>query len=149
MFALYPWLWLAATVIFAIVEASTAQLVSIWFMAGSVAALVTSLFSPRPLLQLTVFVLVSAITLAFTRPLLAKRLSGKRVATNADRVIGTTACVQVAIDPLEGGRVEVAGQSWAARCSHPLTVGEFCRVDAIDGATLIVSPIKEEVSCQC
>ena len=37
------WVWLAALVIFAIVEASTVTLVSIWFVGGSLAALIAAL----------------------------------------------------------------------------------------------------------
>lgn len=147
MTAFYPWLWLVAIVVFGVLEAVTVQLVSIWFVAGAVVALIISLFVPSLLVQLLVFVVVSGLALAFTRPLVAKRLASEKVATNADRVIGRTAAVQVDIDPLSGGRVEVDGQSWAARSTTPLKTGAFCRVDAIEGATLIVTPIKEEVSC--
>lgn len=147
MTAYLPWIWLAAIVLFAIIEASTVQLVSIWFVAGAGAALLVSLFTRSVLAQLVVFVIVTALTLVFTRPLVAKRLEVQRVATNADRAIGRTAVVRIPLDPLSGGRVEVDGQNWSARCTQALPAGAFCRVDAIEGATLIVSPIKEEVTC--
>lgn len=147
MTAYLPWIWLAAIVVFAVIEASTVQLVSIWFVAGSAAALLASLFTPSLLAQLAVFALITGVTLVFTRPLVAKKLETQRVATNADRVIGRTAVVRVALDPLSGGRVEVDGQSWSARCVAALPAGAFCRVDAIEGVTLVVSPIKEEVKC--
>lgn len=147
MTAYLPWLWLAAIVVFGVIEASTVQLVSIWFVAGSAAALIVSLFTPSFLLQLTVCAIVTGITLVFTRPLVANRLKLQRVATNADRVIGATCVVRTALDPLTGGRVEVGGQSWSARCATALPAGAFCRVDAIEGVTLVVSPIKEEVKC--
>ena len=51
--------WLAAFVIFAIFEAATVQLVSIWFAAGSLAALVITLFHGPLWLQFTVFLVVS------------------------------------------------------------------------------------------
>lgn len=147
MTAYLPWIWLAAIVVFAIAEAVTVQLVSIWFVAGSVAALVVSLFSKSLLAQLVVFMLVTGITLVFTRPLAAKKLETRRVATNADRVIGRTAVVHIGLDPVSGGRVEVDGQTWSARCTEALPAGSFCRVNAIEGVTLVVSPIKEEVTC--
>ena len=39
------WLWLGAAVLFGIVEALTAGLVSIWFVAGAAAAKVWCLFA--------------------------------------------------------------------------------------------------------
>ena len=148
MTAFLPWIWLAAIVIFGVVEASTVQLVSIWFVVGSAAGLVVSLLTPSILAQLIAFVLVTGATLLFTRPLVAKRLETHRVATNADRVIGRTAVVLTSLDPLSGGRVEVDGQTWSARCPAALPAGAFCRVDAIEGVTLVVSSIKEEVICR-
>ena len=145
---LYPWMWLAAVVVFGIVEAMTAQLVSIWFVAGALAALLVSLFWPSALAQAAVFVVVSAVTLIVSRPLLAKKLAADKIPTNADRAIGRVASVKVRIEPLTGGRVEVDGMNWAARCTETLEAGTLCRVDAIEGATLIVTPIKEVETCR-
>ena len=41
------WVWIAVTVIAIIVEAVSAQLLSIWFALGGIAALITSLVTDR------------------------------------------------------------------------------------------------------
>lgn len=57
----YGWLiWMALMVLFAAVEAATVSLVSLWFVGGSLAAMVVCLLGGSPLLQVLSFVLVSA-----------------------------------------------------------------------------------------
>ena len=80
--------WLVAIAVFAIAEAATVALVSIWFAAGGVAGLITSLFTESLWVQLLVFFVVSGLLLAATRPLCKKFLSGRAQRTNADMVIG-------------------------------------------------------------
>lgn len=147
MTGMYPWIWLAAVVVFGIAEAATVQLVSIWFVIGAIAALLVSLFANSLAVQLVVFVLVSVLTLLVTRPMVAKKLAAQQVATNADMVLGKEAVALTDIDPLSGGRVKVDGQSWAARAAQPIAAGAKCRIEVIQGVTLTVTPIKEEVVC--
>ena len=56
--------WLAAMVIFILAEASTVTLVSIWFAAGSLAAIVVALTGGGLGLQVTVFLMVAIVLLA-------------------------------------------------------------------------------------
>lgn len=82
------WIWLGAIVLFGVVEAATAGLVSIWFVAGALAALIAVLLGAGIWVQLVAFVVVSAAALALTRPLVKKITAGRSVPTNADRVLG-------------------------------------------------------------
>ena len=70
-------IWLVLAVVMAVLEAATVQLVSIWFVIGSVAACVTSLFTDNILIQAIVFVAVTGIALIATRPLVKKIKSKK------------------------------------------------------------------------
>ena len=61
-------IWVAAMILFAALEAATVgALVSIWFAAGGVAGLITSLFTESLWVQLLVFFVVSGLLLAATR----------------------------------------------------------------------------------
>ena len=64
--------WLVAILVLALVEAGTTQLVAIWFVVGSVGAFVANLFNTPLWVQLIVFVAVSILSLALTRPFLLK-----------------------------------------------------------------------------
>ena len=84
-------IWIGAMVLFGVVEAATAGLTSIWFVLGSVAGLIAAICDGPVWLQLTLFFVVSIISLAATRPLVKKLMGKNIVATNADRVLGAQA----------------------------------------------------------
>ena len=92
------WVWVALLAIFVIIEATTAQLLTIWFAVGSFAALVTSFLTDNILVQVVVFVVVSVVVLAATRPLVKKMTATKKQATNADMYIGQEGIVTEEID---------------------------------------------------
>lgn len=138
--------WAIAAVAFVLVEAATAALVSVWFIGGSVAALIASLLGASPVVQVFLFFAVSGALLALLRPI-AKRSAIHRVPTNADRVIGQDAIVSEAIDDLRGqGAVKVDGKEWSARSSNGANIpaGSAVRVDRIEGVKLFVTK-KEEI----
>ena len=70
-------IWLVIAIVMGVLEACTVQLVSLWFAIGGVAACITSLFTDKLTIQLIVFVVVTAIALAVTRPIV-KRMKQKR-----------------------------------------------------------------------
>ena len=141
----YAWIiWVAAMVVFGIAEATTVNLVSVWFVAGSLAALIVQLLGGSPLLQIAAFLVVSAVLLALLRPFARKFVSPKRTATNADRVLGQEAYVTEAVDNLrETGAVKLDGKVWTARAMNGenLPVGTLIRVVKLEGVKLYVVPV--------
>lgn len=138
-----PFIWIGFAIVMAVCEAATTQLVSIWFVLGAVSAAVTTLFTPSIFIQLVVFLVVSAVSLAITRPLVKKlRKSERAVSTNADRLIGKTGVVTVSIDDmLSVGQVKVLGETWSAKSdSAPLSKDTKIKVLSIEGVKLIVEP---------
>ena len=109
-------LWLIALIVFAVGEAITVGLTSVWFAVGALGALIAAGFGAALWLQVVVFLALSGVTLLLVRPLAKKFLTPRYQATNADRVIGATALVTEEIDNLAGhGLVNIAGQVWSAR----------------------------------
>lgn len=136
--------WTVAIVGFLLLELATpSALVSIWFMAGSVAALLVSLFCPVFWVQTVVFLVVTVVTLVFTRPLVVKKVKNTFLPTNADQVVGMKGRVLVEIRPNEVGRIHVNGLDWAARANETLPEGSWCVVERINGATLTVHKAEE------
>ena len=136
-------IWLVVVVVTAIIEGVTVGLVSIWFTAGALAALIVSLFWHNAVGQLVVFLVVSGLALALLRPLARKYLSPRRVATNADRVVGQRVLVTEEIDGLRGtGAVKVRDLVWTAHAADDqiVPVGTVVIVERIEGAHVIVSP---------
>lgn len=133
--------WIVALIAFVIIEALTAQLLTIWFAVGSVAALIAEMLGAEVWLQWTVFVAVSAVVLIATRPFVKKLTKQKLQPTNADRCIGEIAVVTEKIDNIAGkGAVKVNGIEWSARTQSGETIesGNTVKVIKIDGVKLIV-----------
>jgi membrane protein implicated in regulation of membrane protease activity len=135
--------WLVAFVLFLIIEAATASLASIWFALGALVALISTALGAPLWMQIAWFIVVSAVTLYFTRPLAKKYLAPKRSATNADRLINETCAVTEDIDNIAGtGAVSIEGKIWTARSAggEHIAKGTLVRVTAIEGVKLIVTP---------
>ncbi len=137
----YEILWIVAMIVFAAVELCTYNMITIWFVLGSVAAFVTSLVGATVGIQLWVFVAVSIVALIATKPLVSKKLSSAHISTNADRIIGMKAVVIEDINQDKfAGKVKVAGQEWSAVTSDGETIsaGNTVVVEKIDGVKLVV-----------
>lgn len=137
-----PVVWLILMVLFAIVEALTVGLASIWFAVGALAALLVSLACGNFWIQFLVFVGVSLVTLLLVRPLTAKHFQPRdHTPTNVDSLIGRSGVVTESIDNLAGtGQVRLGGQSWTARSDSgaPIPQGSTVIAVRIEGVRLFV-----------
>ncbi len=128
-------------------ELATQQLVSIWFAAGSLGALITAAAGGNTTLQLVLFVGLSLILLICTRPILKKVLHFEYKDTNAKMDIGKLAVVVQEINPAKGtGRARLGDSEWMAVTEAGIVVPKdtTVRVDRIDGAKLYVSLLPEK-----
>lgn len=137
------WLWLAAAVIFLIIEIGTPSLVSACFVVGSVGAAVTSWLGGSYLIQLAVFAGISIILIPATRPLARKITKPSPQPTNVDAMIGKSGVVLEKIDPsTDSGQVRVEGQVWRAKANEIINEGAKIKVLSVVGARLNV--VKED-----
>lgn len=137
-------IWIAAMVIFGVVEAVTVGLASIWFVVGSVAGLIAAICGGPVWLQIALFFVVSIVCLAATRPLVKKLLHKDVTATNADRVLGQTARVTESIDnAVPTGAVYVGGMTWTARSEsgQPIPRNAQVKIVRMEGVRLFVEPV--------
>lgn len=135
--------WLVLMVVFLAMEASTVSMVSLWFAAGSLIALLTALAGGPAWLQTLLFLAVSTGLLLALRPLAKKYLAPKVTATNVDSVVGSTGLVTAAIDNVSAaGQVKLGAMEWTARSTsgQPIPVGTLVKVDKIEGVKAFVSP---------
>lgn len=136
------YVWLGLLVALIVAELLTTQLVSIWFAAGALASFIVTLAGVEELwIQIVVFVAVSVVALAVTRPIVRKLVNRKAVPTNADMVIGQTGVVIDRIDNnAETGLVKVNGAVWTARTEDGSVIesGEKVKIKEIRGVKLFV-----------
>ncbi len=137
-------IWLALLVVFLIVEAAyPIHLVSIWFAAGALVAMITCALGGALWLQILLFILTSALLLAALWPFIRKVVNPKLVATNVDALVGSVCVVTAAIDNVEAsGQVKLGGMEWSARSTSgaPIPAGMRVKVDRIEGVKAFVSP---------
>ena len=134
--------WLIIVIVLAAIEISTVNLVTIWFVASGILALIASFFISSVLIQFAIFVIIGVILLATTRKLAVDVLKKKgSVATNTDRVIGMEGLVTEEITKLTLGEVKVDGKRWTAVADSKIAVDKKIKVLSIEGVKLRV---KEE-----
>ena len=140
-------IWLIALIGSLVLEAVSFQLFSIWFAAGALAALIAGLLGADLWLQIVIFVVVTGVSLAATRPLVKKLQKKKPEATNADRYVGQEAVVLEKIDNVKAtGQIKVLGQVWTARTQDHSVIpkGALVRTLSIEGAKLYVELLNAE-----
>ena len=139
-------IWLGLMVVFLVVEAACPlHLVSIWFAAGSLLAMLIAMLGLPLWLQVTVFVIVSGALLTMLWPLVRKHLNPDLTKTNVAAVIGTSGLGTVAIgNVVAHGQVKLGAMEWTARSTGgaPIPAGTLVRVDRIEGVKAFVSPVE-------
>lgn len=137
-FFLSPIFWLILFVILLAIELGTYNLTTIWFALSCVPLIFLSWIGLSWPLQMLVFIVLTAVFLIFTRPVVVKKLKQK---TNPNDLAGKKATVIEAIAAGKRGRVTtINGVSWNARSDsrHDLPVGTDCIIVQVTGNTLFV-----------
>ena len=133
--------WLIVLVVMTVIEIITLGLTTVWFAGGALAAFIASLLGANIVVQVILFVVVSVLLLALTRPLAVEYLNKDRIRTNAERLIGKTAVVKQEIDNLNAqGQVSVDGQEWTARSVEEQVIPKNVQVEIVEinGVKLMV-----------
>ena len=141
--------WLAAMVVFIAAEAMTVSLVSIWFAAGALGAIIVALLGGGLVLQVTVFLALAVALLLSLRSIVRKHFTPHVTRTNIDSVIGATGIVVTPVNNIAAlGQVQINGMEWSARSSDNshIPAGAMVRVDRVEGVKVFVTPVLETVS---
>ena len=137
-------IWLVLMVVFLIAEASTVAMVSLWFAAGSLVALIAALLGAPLWLQITLFLAVSAVLLASLRTVIRKHFTPNLTKTNVDAVIGSRGYVTADIDNISAtGTVKLGAMEWTARSAtgEIIKAGTLVKVEKIEGVKAFVVPV--------
>ena len=140
---LAAFIWLAAFIFFLVVEVATVTLVSVWFAGGALVAFIVNIAGcDNILIQIAVFVGVSLVLLAITRPLASRFINKNIVKTNTDEIIGKRVKVLEKVDNINGtGLTKYNGVEWTVRSSDDnvtIREGEMVTVIEVSGVKLIV-----------
>lgn len=139
-------LWIAAILVFVIIEASTAAVISIWFAGGALAALIASVLGAGIGFQMFLFLLVSVILVAFLRKIAFKSLKQNDEKTNLDRIIGSEILISREVNnKMNRGSAFVGDVEWKVKSQNGEIIPENKEavVVGIEGVRLVVKN-KEE-----
>jgi len=137
------WIWVALTIIFSVIEVFTLGLTTIWFAIAALLMVFLS-FLPIPLIiQIMIFIIVSAVLLFFTRPIAIKKFKTGAEKTNVDSLAGMYAIVTKKIEEFDKGEIKLNGQIWTARSEDGSVINEGtkCEVLRIEGVHAVVRVI--------
>ena len=137
------WIWMAAAVVFLIIELATPALFFICFSVGAAAAGIYGQFYPESYpWQIGIFILVSAAVLPLSRKF-ASRISKEAPETsNVDRMINQTAIVTKEVDPDDPGQVRYQGEIWRAEADEKIEEEAKVTILSISGTTVKVKRLE-------
>jgi len=142
----YGWLfWIGLMVLFAVVEAATVNMVSIWFVGGSLVALIAQLLGASWWVQIVLCLVTAIALLACLRPFTRKFVTPKQTATNADMALGREAYLTETVDNLRGtGALRLDGKEWTVRSvdASVLPEGTLVKIVKLEGVKLYVEPVR-------
>lgn len=133
--------WLIAMIVAVIIEISTTELTSLWFAIGAFCALISNLFfqDKQIWIQITIFAVVSIVSILFFKPLVRKKMQIPKVATNVDALMGKTALVTASIELNQPGAVKAEGIEWTAITNKDsFEPGDLVEIVQVSGNTLLV-----------
>lgn len=133
--------WLGLAFVAAVIEVSVPHFGSMFISLGAVAGATAALLGFDVPVQVGVFIIVMVVSLVALRSRLLGSMGGPGIPSRTDQVIGRHGLVTDSIDPVVGtGRVNVAGEDWAARSKAAITAGTKVKVIGADGIVLEVTP---------
>ena len=141
-------IWFGIMLGFLVVEAACPiHLVSIWFSAGALVAMIAAALHTEVWLQIVLFVAVSGVLLASLWPFTRRFLKPKLEKTNVDAVMGQRGHVTEDIDNIDAtGQVKLGGMYWTARSvsGEKIPKGTLVEVERVEGVKAFVSPVREK-----
>ncbi|MDC7124898.1 MAG: NfeD family protein [Spirochaetales bacterium] len=141
-----PFIWLGIAILLIIIEATTVNLATIWFALGALISMVLAFLDIPFVWQILIFLILSSVLLAFTRPVLVKKLRVGAEKTNVESLVGKSGKVIVKITSDQKGQVKTGGQIWTAAAIDDKTIeeGSQIKIEKIEGVTLYVSKIENQ-----
>lgn len=146
----WPWIWLAVAVVFALVELTFigGTFVLLPFAISAFAAAILAFYDVPVEVEWATFVIGGTallfVMLRWVRGFLSQ--SEMPAGVGAERLVGTTGIVTVAIDAADStrpGRVTIGGEVWGALSSNDetLPIGTRVRIASMIGTRVVVEPI--------
>lgn len=130
--------WLAATIIFVIIELAVPALVTIWFAMAAGVVTIMAIFIDNLYLELSVFLILSVIFLIFTRQFAKRYLQPKD--TYSSDMIGARIIV-IKKENKNEYAVKFKGAVWTACSEENFYEGEEAKIKSFNGNKIILEKV--------
>ena len=137
------YIWFTIALVLGIIEISTCNLVSIWFVISALVAMLTTFITDSLYIQIAVFVILGIVLIPISKKIY-KRIKSNNEKTNFDRIIGMKGIVTEDITKDNIGEVKVDGKRWSAYSDPNILVGEPVKVLSINSVKIKVEKWKEK-----
>lgn len=139
-----PWIgWIAVGVVFLVIELLTTALVSIWFVPAAILTCFSSLVIDNVLLQITIFVVLSAIFMVVCRKIYNKHI--KKKVDDVDQNENLIGKIVKVTEDTNGisGRIVSGDIYWKAVSENGETIqkGETAKIKSISGTTITIEKL--------
>jgi membrane protein implicated in regulation of membrane protease activity len=133
------WIWMAAAVVFLIIEQFAPTLVFLSFAISAFVAGIYAQFYPNEMYwQVGIFVIITVIELPLSRKF-AKRITKPQPReSNVDAMLGKSAIVTQTIEPDHPGKVRFEGEVWQAMAGEHIEEKSKVEVLRIEGTRVHV-----------
>ena len=92
----------------------------------------------------TVFIIISFLSVIFSRPLVNKLMKAPGRPANVDALVDQKAYVLEEIKPTKNGRVKIEGEEWTAESSEEIPKGVWVKIIEIKGTRVVVKKTDEK-----
>jgi membrane protein implicated in regulation of membrane protease activity len=137
----YAWVvWMGVALVLVAVETATVDFTFLMLAGGALGGSAAAALGAPFVGQAVVAALVAVVCMVTVRPWLKRRFTVQQTARmGAEANLGRSAYVLDRVTS-SNGRVKLAGETWSARTTgDSIEAGEEVVVDAIEGATVVVS----------
>lgn len=135
--------WLIVIIICSFLEVITINLVSVWFIASAIVALVASIFIDSVVVQMAIFVLLGTLLLFTTRKPLQKLVNSYEEKTNIERIYDMNGVVTEKIMKNKSGVVKIDGKYWTAISDEEIDEDSIVQVLEINSVKLKVKKVED------
>ncbi|MDH3729681.1 MAG: NfeD family protein [Acidimicrobiia bacterium] len=139
----WRWIWLGFAAVMGVAEIATAGFFILPFAVGGIVAFLLAWFGASTIVQWTVFIIVSLVSLVFLQ-MYAKKDRAEQHPVGANRFVDKTGLVLEDIDRIAAeGRVRMDTEEWRATTEgDPIRAGTEVRIVGVVGSRLLVEPVE-------
>ena len=133
------YIWLILSIGFVALEIITPSFIVLWLSVGAFYAMLTTFITNQLIIQLVVFVIISVISMFFTKKLFNDTKNKIEYKNSTEMLIGKEVIVVKRINTdIEFGEIKIGNDIWTAYSDKDIDVGELVKIIKIDGAKVFV-----------